>query len=125
MKLIAFLGFILTVMSTAVQAQSFKNTSWRTFIGEPLHDSITIHIRTDSSFVTTSDGSVVVKSVCKISEDSLTISDYDGQYACQDMTGRYKVSLKDDIMTLVLVDDACEGRANNLNNSKWRKVPEK
>ena len=57
--------------------------------------------------------------------DTLTISDYDGQYACQDMTGRYKVSLKDDMMTLVLVEDACDGRANNLNNSKWRKVPEK
>lgn len=123
MKLIAYLGLILTGMSMGTQAQSLKNTSWRMFIDQ-LHDSLTIHIRSDSSFVTASDGSVVVRSVCKLSGDTLSLTDYDGQHACPDMKGSYKVSVTDEFLTMVLIDDPCDGRAGALNNSKWRKVPE-
>ena len=122
MKLIVYLGLILTGMSMGARAQSLKNTSWRMFIDQ-LHDSLTIHIRSDSSFVTTSDGSVVVKSICKLSGDTLTISDYEGQYACPDMKGSYKISVTDDWLAMVLIDDPCEGRVGSLNNSKWRRVP--
>jgi len=126
MKLIACLGlFLLTGMSMGLRAQDVKNTSWKTFIGDPLYDSLTIHIRADSSFVTTSSGSVVVRSVCKVAGDTLSLSDYEGQYACPDMTGRYRIKVAEDVLTFLLIDDACDGRATSLNNSKWRRVPEK
>lgn len=126
MKLIALLGLFLTGMSMGTRAQSpsLKNTSWRLFVDQ-LHDSVTIHIRADSSFVTVSDGSVVVRSVFKVSADTLTLNDYDGQYACLDMRGSYKFGVADDVLSLVLIDDPCEGRVGTLQNSKWRRVPEK
>ena len=125
MKFIAFLGLFLTGMTIGARAQSpsLKNTSWRLFVDQ-LHDSVTIHIRSDSSFVTVSDGSVVVKSVCKVSGDTLTLNDFDGQYACLDMRGSYKFGVADDVLSLTLIDDPCEGRVGTLQNSKWRKVPE-
>jgi len=104
------------------QAQSLKNTSWRMFVDQ-LHDSLTIHIGTDTSFVTAGDGSVVVRSVFKVSGDTLSLSDYEGQYACPDMKGSYKIGVDSDLLGFLLIDDPCEGRVGTLNNSKWRKVP--
>jgi len=106
------------------RAQSLKNTSWRMFIDQ-LHDSLTIHIGADSSFVTASDGSVVVRSLWKMSGDTLSLTDYDGQYACMDMKGSYKIGVMSDQLGFTLIDDPCEGRVGTLSNSKWRKVPEK
>ncbi|MBS1606894.1 MAG: hypothetical protein JST42_29835 [Bacteroidetes bacterium] len=124
MKLIVCLGLLLTGMSMGGRAQSLKNTSWRMFVDQ-LHDSLTIHIGTDSSFVTSSDGSVVVRSVCKLSGDTVSLTDYDGQYACLDMKGTYKIGMVSDELGFTLIDDPCEGRVGTLNNSKWRKVAEK
>lgn len=103
--------------------QTISNTSWKTYIGDPVNDTLTIHIKTDSSFVTTTGGAVVVRSLCKLSGDTLSLSDYDGQYACPNMTGRYKIALKGDELSFVLIDDPCEGRAQSLSGLKWKKVP--
>ena len=125
MKLPVYFCLLLIGMSGGLHAQTLRNTSWKAFIADPLHDSITIHITTDSSFVTTSDGSVIVKSVFKVSGDTLTLSDYDGQHACPDATGRYKVAVADDMLTFALIDDPCEGRTGALTHAKWRRLPEK
>lgn len=111
-----------SLLSTSAQTQSpsLKNTNWKLFIPD-LNDSITLHIKTDSSFVTGSNGDAVVRSVCKISADTLFLTDYDGQYACPNATGKYKISFNDDAtaMTLTLIDDPCDGRANAINKAKW------
>ncbi len=102
------------------QTPSLKNTNWKLFIPD-LNDSITLHIKTDSSFVTTGTGDTVLKSVCKIWADTLTFADYDGQYACTTGTGKYKISLADDLsaLTLTLIDDPCDNRATAINKIKW------
>lgn len=108
------------VAHAQTEAPAVKNTVWKAWL-EQLNDSISLHITNDSSFVTTSNGDTVVRSVCKMSDDTLLLSDYDGQYACTGVTGKYKVSFDNDVMTTVLIDDACEGRAGSINNLKWRR----
>lgn len=103
-----------------IDTSAMKNTTWKAYIDQ-LNDSITLHILNDSSFVSTSNGDVVVRSLCKFSGDTLMFSDYDGQYACTGMTGKYKAAFNNDIMTTILVEDPCEGRAGSINNLKWRK----
>jgi hypothetical protein len=125
MWLVFFLFFGLAGSRLRAQLPSLKNTNWKTFIGDPLYDTLTLHIKTDTSFVTDKSGNVVVRSVCKVTADSLMLTDYDGQYACPNVTGKYKVSITADVMLFTLIDDPCEGRGNSLNGIKWTKVVEK
>jgi hypothetical protein len=113
------------LISARAQSQlpSLKNTNWKLFLTE-MNDTITLHIKSDTSYVTTTTGDVVVRSVCKVSGDTLTFTDYDGQYACLSQTGKYKLSLSDDSnnLTLTLIEDACDGRANAVNKVKWTRA---
>ena len=113
------------LISARAQSQlpSLKNTNWKIFIPD-LNDTITLHIKSDSSYVTTTNGDAVVRSVCKVSADTLSFTDYDGQYACPNQTGKYKISLSDDTnnLTLTLIEDPCDGRANAINKIKWTRA---
>jgi hypothetical protein len=115
--------FLLVAGLSRTNAQSLINTNWKTYIGGEVNDTLVLHIKTDSSFVTNSMGTVVVRSVCKISGDTLSLTDYDGEYACPSVTGRYKVAQPGEMLVFTLVDDPCDGRANALPNTKWKKAP--
>jgi hypothetical protein len=110
-------------MLSHLYAQSIQNTNWKAFLADPLNDTLTIHIRTDSSFVTNSKGDVLVRSNYTIAGDTLIISDYGtGDYVCPDMKGSYKFVHNGDNLVFTLIDDPCEGRAQTLNGSKWIKA---
>jgi hypothetical protein len=115
--------FVAAGARSRADAQSLVNTNWKAFIADPVNDTLVLHIKTDTSFVTNATGAVVVRSVCKLSGDTLSLTDYDGEYACPSMTGRYKMSQADDLLKFVLIDDPCDGRAGALPNTKWRKAP--
>jgi len=124
-KIILITGlFFLTSASFHLQAQSITNKNWKTYIAEPFNDTLTLHILSDSSFVSLSNGEVLVRSVCKITADIVTLTDYStGQYSCPDVTGKYKINLNGDSFTLTLIEDACEGRAQTINGLQWIKAP--
>ena len=125
MKKILFFAalFCLPFTLSQLYAQSIQNTDWKAFIADPLNDTLTIHIRTDSSFVTNRNGEVLVRSSYTIAGDTLTILDYGtGDYVCPDMKGRYKFIRSGDNLAFTLIDDPCEGRAQTLNGSKWTKA---
>jgi hypothetical protein len=110
-------------MLSQLHAQSINNKNWKAFFSEPFNDTLTLHLHGDSSFVTLSNGEVLVQSKCTITDETVTISDYStGQYSCPDMTGKYKINLKGDFLTLTLIEDACEGRAQALDGVKWTKA---
>lgn len=115
--------FLAIASLSQVKAQSLTNTNWKAYVGDPLYDTLTFHIKTDSSFVTGSNGSVAVRSLCKVSGDTLSLSDYDGQYACPSMTGRYTYAVTGDMLNFTLLDDPCEGRAGAITTAKWKKAP--
>jgi len=119
--MLALIIFITGTMG--LRAQSLKNTNWKLYIDE-LHDTITLHIQTDSSYVTQgSNGTVVVRSVWKTVKDSVTMRDVDGQYACPGEAGVYTYAIKEGTLTFFVVGDPCEGRRNSLNGAKWIKLP--
>ena len=123
-KIILLTGlFFLTSATFHLQAQSINNKNWKAFFAEPFNDTLTLHIKSDSSFVTLSNGEVLVQSACKITGDMITITDYStGQYSCPDATGKYKINLNGDSLILTLIEDSCEGRAQALNGVKWIKA---
>src|ERR1022692_3645562 len=120
-KAILFAG-LFCLMSTAshLHAQSINNRNWKTFIADPLNDTLTFHIQADSSFVTNSSGATILRTNCMISGDTLILSDYGtGDYSCPDMKGVYKIYPNGRSFTLTLINDACEGRTHALDGIKW------
>ena len=125
-KIILITGLcFLTSTLFHLQAQSINNKNWKAYMAEPFNDTLTLHIKSDSSFVTLSNGDVLVRSACKITGDIITIADYStGEYSCPNVTGKYKINLSGDSLTLTLIEDQCEGRAQALNGLKWVKAPD-
>ena|SRR5438445_13369780 len=119
MRKTLFLSIALSLAGAiSLHAQSIKGTTWKLYIDE-LHDTITLHIKGDSSFVTDGSGEVVVRSLCKISKDTITLKDVDGKYVCPDQAGVYTYAFIADTLTMTLVNDPCDNRVNSINGARW------
>lgn len=114
--------FLACTALSRLQAQSLTNTHWKAYVGDPVLDTLTLHIKADSSFVTATNGSIVVSSLCKVVKDTIWLSDFDGQYACPNMTGKYVYTVAADVLSFTLVEDPCDGRAGTLSTTKWKKT---
>ena len=75
MKKIILLASILYLASLTVplNAQSIDHRNWKAYVADPINDTITFHIQSDSSFVTNNKGEVVIRVSCMITADTLTI----------------------------------------------------
>jgi hypothetical protein len=120
-KLILLAGFFcLASFLFHLNAQSINNRNWKIYVGDPLNDTLTLHIKSDSSFVTNSRGDVMIRTNCTISGDTLTIADYDsGEHSCPEAKGKYKIDLKGNSFKSTVIEDGCEGRAQLLNGATW------
>ena len=112
---------LITGASFRGNTQSLKNTAWKTYVTSA-NDSMILHIGNDSSFVTGSNGDVVVRSVFHVMKDTLTIEDYDGQYMCPNTKGTYLYSIKEEKLVMKLINDGCDGRATGIDGIAWIKV---
>jgi len=123
-KIILVIGLFLLASSVFhLQAQSINNKSWKAFFAEPFNDTLTLYIKSDSSFITLSTGEVLVQTYCKINGDTLMLSDYStNEYSCPDVTGKYKINFSGDSFTLTFIEDPCEGRARALDGVRWVKA---
>lgn len=118
--LVAGIVFLVSVLSH-VHAQSIDNKNWKAYLDAPINDTVTFHMRSDSSFVTSSNGNVVIRIHCAIIGDTLTIVNQDAdEHGCPEQKGKYMITLKDDSLILTVIEDACEGRAHALSGVKWR-----
>lgn len=117
-------SFVTLALLSQANAQSLVNTNWKAYIGDPVNDTLVLHIKADSSFVTDRTGAAVVRSVCKIKGDTLSLDDFDGQFACPSMVGKYRIAQTGDQLVFALIEDPCDGRAGALPNTKWMKTPD-
>jgi hypothetical protein len=118
-KVILSAGFICFV-SMLCHAQSIDNRDWKAYLEAPINDTVTFHIRSDSSFVTNSNGEVVIRVGCSIARDTLTIANLDGaETGCPDQKGKYKIDLTENSFKLTRIEDACEGRAQAITGVIW------
>jgi len=119
MRKTLFLSIALSLAGAiSLHAQSIKGTNWKLYIDE-LHDTLTLHIKGDSSFVTDGSGEVVVRSLCKVSKDTITLKDIDGKYVCPDQAGVYTFAFIADTLTMTLVNDPCDNRSTSINGARW------
>jgi len=113
-------AFCFASIVSHLSAQSIDNRNWKAYFADPINDTLTLHVHSDSSFVTNSRGEVMLRTNCMLSNDTLTLADYsEGEHSCPDAKGKYKINLSGKSFTLSLIDDPCEGRAQALNGVKW------
>ena len=112
--------FCLASIVSNVCGQSINNRNWKAFFPDEINDTLTLHIHSDSSFVTNSKGEVMLRTNCIIKADTLTLSDYgEGEHTCPNALGKYKINLNGKSLMLSLIDDSCDGRAHALDGVKW------
>ena len=121
-KLAISVMFLLAAGFCRLQAQSIENSAWKFYV-DALHDTLTLHIGKDSSFVTTSVGDVVVRSAFRTAKDTLKMKDVAGEYACPDGEGVYRFTIQDNWLSFFLVSDPCTGRSEAISGTKWKKTP--
>ena len=117
--------FLAAAVLSRADAQSLVNTNWKAYIADPVNDTLVLHIKADTSFVTDRTGTSVVRSVCKISHDTLSLDDFDGQFACPSQVGKYKIAITGDQLVFTLIEDPCDGRSGALPATKWMRAPAK
>jgi len=112
--------FSISLVTSHLCAQSINNRNWKAYFADPINDTLTLHVHSDSSFVTTSRGDVMLRTNCIVNRDTLTLSDYgDSEHSCPDAKGKYKINLSGTTLTLSLIDDPCDGRAHAIDGVKW------
>ena len=116
MLLLTFIFF--TIGAINLKAQSLVNTAWKGYFGDPINDTLTLHYQKDTFYVTNTNGDMIVRSVLKISKDTMTVTDFDGQYMCPQSDGVYKYTINGDNLNFVLVTDPRDGR-NAITQIKW------
>src|SRR5580704_10676171 len=109
-KLLLLTGILCILGIFETQAQTLTNTAWKGYFGDPINDTLTIHYLKDTFYVTNRAGDMLVRSTLKISKDTMSITDFDGQYMCPQSDGVYKYSISGDNLSFTLVSDACDGR---------------
>jgi hypothetical protein len=115
--------FCFASLASHVCAQSINNRNWKAFFGGEINDTLTLHVHSDSSFVTNTRGEVMLRTNCIIKADTLTLSDYgESEHTCPNALGKYKINLNGQSLTLSLIDDPCDGRAHALDGVKWTEV---
>jgi hypothetical protein len=102
------------------QSQSIDNKNWKAHLPVPINDTVTLHLNSDSSFITNSEGQVVIRMSCMVNGNTLTMVNEDpGEHGCPDQKGIYTINFKGNTFVLTVVSDACEGRAQALAGVLW------
>jgi hypothetical protein len=122
MKKAIFISLVLLTTNT-VSAQ-LKNTKWKGVLHADDDINAVFDYRGDTLEVTNSgDGSSIETMTYTVTDTVLSIKKVYGESSCDNTTeGKYKFEIKDDILYLKLLSDACDNRSSVLNNSKFDKV---
>ena len=103
---------------------NLKNTTWQSYFGEPINDTLMIYYAGDSSFVQSKlTGATWVTSIYKVKHDTLTVYDIDGLRACAtDVMGSYRIAAGADSLKLEPIGDDCRGRFAVFTNATWNRT---
>ena len=124
-KLVAVVFVVLlSAGASRLQAQSLKNTAWKFYV-EPLHDTLTMHIGSDTSYCSSSSGEMVVQSLYKVAKDTIKLRDIGGEYNCPDGEGIYRYTVEGDLLKFFLITDPCPNRSSALVDVKFKKTAAK
>jgi hypothetical protein len=121
MKKILFCLFILIACS-AVKAQ-LANQKWIGTLQLDQAVDVLLDFKKDTvDAISTGDGRVLETMLFTAKDNMLTLKKVYGQSDCGgDVIGKYKFELKDDSISLMLVEDECFNRSSVLDKTKWNK----
>jgi cell wall-associated protease len=125
-KTILLTAFIF-VLSTHAKAQ-LAGTHWQATINIPMPVKAMFDFKADTLFliqVNFPDSGMLHETMkYKFENDTLSLQKISGDSPCDNSSvGKYKVEFKDEKMFLILIEDACDGRANAWpSDDPWVKV---
>ena len=125
-KTILIAAFVF-VLSTNAKAQ-LAGTQWQAVINIPIPVKAMFDFKKDTLFLidnTTMDSGFVHEIMkYKFENDTLSLQKISGDSPCDSsQIGKYKVEFKDEKMFLILIEDACDGRADAWpSDDPWVKV---
>ena len=106
----------------ASKTYSIRNTAWKFYLQEPINDTTIWRFANDSSLIETKKGENLVYGLFSMAHDTLTFHDEGGLYHCPSFQiAQYKIVIKDDWLTLDLIDDDCIGRSAIINGAKLKR----
>jgi hypothetical protein len=123
MKTIIFI-IIISFAFLPAHAQ-LSNSKWKVTLSVPDPTDIVFDFRADTVDAVSAESNETIETMLYTVKDTvLTLQKITGGSECDnDVIGKYKFEMKDDGMYLTLIEDACEDRANVLNNKeKWVKT---
>lgn len=112
---------LLLLVFSGVHAQ-LANTKWKGIL--KIQDDIPtiFDFEKDTLTLTTYANNVLIEDMTyKIADSILTLKKISGQSDCDQEIGKYKFSIRGDVLTLKLVSDACEDRSSVLDNNTFNK----
>jgi|ERR1700694_4931540 len=107
----------------AAFASPLQDTKWKSYVGEPLNDTLIWKFDRDSFFIQTQTAEVLLTGIYTCAHDTLAFYDLGGQYACPiNQTGKYRFAINGDVMQLNMISDECMGRAMAINSGRMKRV---
>ena len=120
MKKIIFSLFIL-VACTSLKAQ-IANNKWTGTLQFDQPTDVLLDFKKDTvEAISTGNGQTLETMTFTVKDNILTLKKVSGQSECGDIIGKYKFELKDDSISIMLVEDGCFNRASVLDKTKWNK----
>jgi hypothetical protein len=122
MKKTILFSLLIFFSAAAVNAQ-LTDTKWRNTMNIPDPYETILHFKKDTVVLTiAADGSLIETMNFIVSKDTLKLLKLSGMSPCADnITGLYKIEIKDDKMTIVPISDDCSERANAFKPEPWIK----
>jgi hypothetical protein len=116
--LVLFLSAIISVKA------QLANTKWKATIQADETLELAFQFGKDTLNVINLGEASIIEVYTYTAENSvITLHKLYGQSECDTATtGQYKYAIKENAITFMIMEDACEQRAAILNNSQWAKV---
>ena len=113
---------LISIAFTSVDAQ-LANKKWIGPLQLEQATEVTLDFRKDTlDAISNADGQMLETMLFTVKDSILSLKKLYGQSECgEGIIGKYKFQLKDDSISLLLVEDECPSRANILNKTIWNK----
>lgn len=117
-KIVFTVAIIVACLSAKSQFTNYKLTGT---IQMDQPTDIFLDFRKDTvDAVIVASGEMLEKMLYTVKDSTVTFQKISGQSDCgTDVVGKYKFNIKDDHITLSLIEDICYNRAGALDNTVW------
>lgn len=122
MKKSLFCLLLLTVLSCSLKAQ-LANTKWKGILKLENDVNVQFGFGKDTLVVRNlDDGSLIETMTYTATKSSFTLTKISGQSDCDGSTpGKYNYAIKGDVLSISLLDDACEDRSAAIKSIQLTK----